>query len=105
MPFTLTNLTGSICNVPYNAGDAGPTYTVWPGKSVEVSDEYLAGLSEDAQTRFVRVTSEPNPMFSVSVPYISVPVEDEGPFVTVTAPSFTSPVVVPPRRGRPPKAR
>jgi len=115
MPFTLTNVTGSICNVPYNSGDEKPTYTVWPGKSVEVSDEYLEGLTEDAKTRFLRVTSGPSPMFSVSVPYVFESVDEDGPLalssispvvtVPVVASSFTSPVVVPPRRGRPPKAR
>ena len=65
MALELTNITQARNNVPFNAADKKPKYVLEPGDCVLVPDEYLAALDEEAQQRFLRVTSGTAPMFSL----------------------------------------
>jgi hypothetical protein len=67
MPLLLKNLTGSVCNVPFNPDQAEPKYIVRPGDSVLVPDEYLAALTEETVARLKIITEGDSPMFEATV--------------------------------------
>lgn len=67
MPLLLTNVTGSLVNVPCNGGEKHKYQNIVPGATVEVSDDYIAGLNPEATARFESVCQGPSPMFSVKV--------------------------------------
>jgi hypothetical protein len=67
MPVLLTNVTGSLTNVPCNGGEKHKYPNVVPGATVEVSDDYVAELNPEATARFTAVCQGPAPLFSVKV--------------------------------------
>lgn len=51
----LENVTSSIVNVPHNRKTKAK-YTLQPGEVLEIPEDYLLSLNEEAQNRFLRVT-------------------------------------------------
>jgi hypothetical protein len=67
MSVLLTNVTNSLVNVPCNGGEKHKYQNIVPGSTVEVSDDYVAGLNPEATARFESVCQGPAPLFSVKV--------------------------------------
>ena len=64
MSVELTNITQSRCNVPFNTGDE-PKHTLEPGEIRVIDDSYLLALNEEAQVRFLSVTTGDSPLFKL----------------------------------------
>jgi hypothetical protein len=65
MAFRLTNLTQSLCNVPYNPIDGQPKYVVPPNASVTITSDELSRLDPEVRDRLLTITTGPNPIFKV----------------------------------------